>query len=105
MTISRRFKIISGILLLVFLSIAVLFQYSTRSNLVLAEALQFRRMLVTRQSDGAYRFFFVTNRVVKNQDAPVEEKFSNERSEKLNFGFFNTSIEPSLGIGMLINPH
>ena len=104
MTISRRFKIISGILLLVFLSIAVLFNYSTRSNLVLAEALQFRRMLVAREDDGAYRFFFVTNRAVEDQDAPTKEKFSKERSEKLSFGFFSTSIEPSLGIGMIVNP-
>ena len=104
MTIKRRYKIVGGVLLLVVVSIGVLFQYSTRSNLVLAEALQFRRMLVTRQSDGAFRFFFVTNRVVDDLAAPVEDRFSNERSEKMTFGFFDTSIEPSLGLGLLINP-
>jgi esterase/lipase superfamily enzyme len=104
MPIKRRFKIIGGILLLAVVAVAVLFQNSTQSALVLAEALQFRRMLVTRQDDGAFRFFYVTNRAVEDQSAPVEDRFSNERSEKLSFGFFDTSIEPSLGIGMLINP-
>jgi esterase/lipase superfamily enzyme len=104
MPIKRRYKIIGGILLLTVVVIAALFQYTTQSKLVLAEALQFRRMLVTRQDDGAYRFFFVTNRVVADQAAPVEDRFGNERSENMSFGFFDTSIEPSLGLGMLINP-
>ena len=90
--------------MLAVVAVAALFQYSTQSALVLAEALQFRRMLVTRQDDGDFRFFYVTNRVVEDQSAPVEDRFSNERSKKLSFGFFDTSIEPSLGIGMLINP-
>ncbi len=39
-------------------------QFSTSRALDRAEAFQFRRMLVTQQADGgAYRFFFVTNRV------------------------------------------
>ena len=104
MPIKRRYKIIGGILLLVIVAIGALFQSTTNSKLILAEALQFRRMLVTKQDDGAYRFFFVTNRVVEDQDAPFEYRFNNQRSEKVSFGFFDTSIEPSLGIGMLINP-
>ena len=58
MPIKRRYRIIGGILILTIAVIAALFQYSTQSKLVLAEALQFRRMLVTTQDDGAYRFFF-----------------------------------------------
>ncbi len=104
MTIKRRYKIIGAVLLLAVVAVAAMFQYSTQSALVLAEALQFRRMLVTRQDDGAFRFFFVTNRVVEDRAAPVEDSFSNVRSEEMSFGFFDTSIEPSLGIGMLINP-
>jgi len=104
MTIRRRYKIIGGMLLLSVVAVAAMFQYSTQSALVLAEALQFRRMLVTKQDDGTFRFFFVTNRVVEDQAAPVEDRFSNVRSEDMSFGFFDTSIEPSLGIGMLINP-
>ncbi len=104
MAIKRRYKIIGGTLLLAVVAVAAMFQYSTQSALVLAEALQFRRMLVTRQDDGAFRFFYVTNRVVEDLAAAVEDRFSNERSEKLNFGLFDTSIEPSLGLGMLIDP-
>ena len=104
MTIKRRYMIIGGILLLAVVAVAAMFQYTTQSKLVLAEALQFRRMLVTSQDDGTYRFFFVTNRVVEDQAAPVEDRFGNERTEKMTFGFFDTGIEPSLGLGMLINP-
>ena len=104
MTIKRRYKIIGGILLLAVVVVAAQFQYSTQTALVLAEALQFRRMQVTSQDDGTYRFFFVTNRVIQDQAAAVEERFGIERSGKMSFGYFDTSIEPSLGIGMLIDP-
>lgn len=104
MTIKRRYKIIGGILLLLVVAVAAKFQYSTQTALVLAEALQFRRMQVTSQDDGTYRFFFVTNRVLQDPAAPVEERFGNERTATTSFGYFDTSIEPSLGIGMLINP-
>lgn len=104
MTIKRRYKIIGGIVLLVALIAGALFQYTTRSALVLAEALQFRRMLVTQQDDGTFRFFFVTNREVAEQDAPPDEMFRNTRGDSMSFGLFDTSIEPTLGLGMLVNP-
>jgi esterase/lipase superfamily enzyme len=82
-----------------------LFQGSTQAALERAEALQFRRMLVSRQgNDGGYRFFFVTNRHLEKGEGPLEERFNNERSDDLSFGYFDTSIEPSLGLGMLVNP-
>lgn len=96
--------IIGGILLLVVLTAGTLFQYTTRSALVLAEALQFRRMLVTQQDDGTYRFFYVTNREVADQDAPLDERFRSTRSDSMSYGRFDTSIEPTLGLGMLVNP-
>lgn len=104
MAIKRRYKIVGGIVLLVALIGGGFFQYTTSSALVRAEALQFRRMLVARQDDGTYRFFFVTNRQVTEQDAPLDERFSNTRGKSLSFGLFETSIEPTLGLGMLINP-
>lgn len=104
MAIKRRYKIVGGIVLLVALIAGGFFQYTTSSALVRAEALQFRRMLVARQDDGTYRFFFVTNRQVTEQDAPLDERFSNTRGKSLSFGLFETSIEPTLGLGMLINP-
>jgi pimeloyl-ACP methyl ester carboxylesterase len=81
-----------------------LLQFSTSRALERAEAFQFRRMLVTQQADGgAYRFFFVTNRVIEHQDGAFEDRFGNQR-EALTFGLFDTDIEPSLGIGMLVDP-
>ena len=100
----RRYKIIGGIALLVALLAGGLFQYTTHSALVLAEALQFQRMLVTKQDDGTYRFFYVTNRVIADQDAPLDDRFGNTRSDSISFGLFDTSIEPTLGLGMLVNP-
>jgi esterase/lipase superfamily enzyme len=62
-------------------------------------------MLVTKQgAKGAYRFFYVTNRRTKQPDGVIEERFGNEREAGLKFGLLDTDIEPSLGIGMLINP-
>jgi esterase/lipase superfamily enzyme len=100
----RGYIIAGGVLLLAIIAIGAAFQYTTGSALVLAEALQFRRLLVAQQEDGDYRFFFVTNRGIAEPGAPVEESFNNERAESLSFGMFDTNIEPSLGIGMLVNP-
>jgi esterase/lipase superfamily enzyme len=82
-----------------------LFQVTTQQALDRAEAFEFRRMLVSRLEDGgAYRFFFATNRLFEDGQGNVEESFGNNREAGLTFGRFDTSIEPSLGIGMLINP-
>ncbi|MBT8365509.1 MAG: alpha/beta fold hydrolase, partial [Deltaproteobacteria bacterium] len=70
-----------------------------------AEAFQFRRMIVARLGEeGKYRFFYVTNRSPGADDDPLEERFGREREEVVKFGFFDTRIEPSLGLGMMINP-
>jgi len=82
-----------------------LFQYSTAKTLELAEALQFRRMVVAKQEDGStFRFFYVTNRRPSEASEIDGERFTNEREAGLQFGLFDTAIEPSLGIGMIINP-
>jgi len=93
------------VLVLAGLAAAAFFQVSTRSALERAEAFRFRRMLVTKQGEqGAYRFFYVTNRRMEHPQGAVEERFGNEREAGLNFGWFDTDIEPSLGIGMLVDP-
>ena len=103
--IKRRLLIASGLVIFVALLLGAFFQVSTRAALERAEAMQFRRMQVTRQEEaGVYRFFFVSNRRMGEPEGPVEERFTNERGEVLSFGFFDTDIEPSLGIGMLVNP-
>jgi esterase/lipase superfamily enzyme len=82
-----------------------LFQVTTQRALDRAEAFEFRRMLVSQLEDGgAYRFFFATNRLFEDEQGKVEDGFGNQRETGLTFGRFDTSIEPSLGIGMLINP-
>jgi esterase/lipase superfamily enzyme len=104
-----RFKrliwISTALFVLLLIGLALFFYRPTRLALERAEALQFRRMLVTRLGEeNAYRFFYITNRRLDCQDEPLEECFGNEREEKLKFGFFDTMIEPTLGIGMIINP-
>ncbi len=102
---NRRLLILLVPALLGAMALGAFFQFSTGNALRHAEAFQFRRMLVTRQGEeGAYRFFYVTNRRMEQQDGAVEERFGNEREARLNFGLFDTDIEPSLGIGMFIDP-
>ena len=93
-----------ALLLLVGLAVYAYF-IGTRTFLEHAEALSFRRMTVTRLAEpGVYRFFYATNRVPGNADGPVEERFGADREESLKFGSFDTAIQPTLGLGMLINP-
>jgi esterase/lipase superfamily enzyme len=90
----------------VILALVVAFFYRpTRLALERAESFQFRRMLVNRQGDqGAYRFFFITNRDQQSDTGGFDQRFGNQRQEKITLGIFDTEIEPSLGIGMIINP-
>lgn len=70
-----------------------------------AENFLLRRMTVAQLGgQGEYRFFYMTNRVPTAVDRPLLEQFGNERSEQLRYGHFDTEIEPTLGLGMLINP-
>jgi esterase/lipase superfamily enzyme len=104
-----RFKrrILFGVLILALLlaALVIFFYRPTQQALERAEAFQFRRMVVTRLAgQEGYRFFFATNRRLESGDGPLEERFGNQREETLKFGLFDTRIEPSLGIGMIINP-
>lgn len=101
----RRLLIAALLALTLVLALAALFQRSTREALERAEAFRFRRMLVTRlEEQGGYRFFYATNRRPTGEAGPVEERFASERQGGLTFGRFDTDIEASLGIGMLIDP-
>jgi esterase/lipase superfamily enzyme len=78
---------------------------STDSAIHHAEAFRFRRMNVPRLAEKrTYRFFYVTNRRPGEAEGSPEERFESERGDELVFGRFDTVIEPSLGIGMIINP-
>jgi esterase/lipase superfamily enzyme len=101
----RRVRIAGAALLVFLLLLGALFQVSTRRALERAEAFRFRRMLVTKRGEhGAYRFFYATNRRPGKPEGAVEERFGNTREAELRFGFFDTDIEPTLGIGMLVDP-
>ena len=84
MTRFKRRLLIAAVLVIgAALVLGPLFQVSTRRALERAEALQLRRMLVTKQGEqGAYRFFYVTNRPLQRQDGAVEERFGNEREAR-----------------------
>ncbi len=70
-----------------------------------AEVLSLRRMTVAQLGEpGTYRFFYATNRRPEGDDGPLKERFGADRDEDLRFGFFDTRIEQTLGVGMLINP-
>ncbi|MBP1777682.1 MAG: hypothetical protein H6Q86_3692 [candidate division NC10 bacterium] len=84
-----------------------LYVYSvgTRTMLEHAEAFAFRRMKVPQQAEeGLFRFFYASNRVPIEEEGPIEARFGSEREGSLRFGAFDTRIEPTLGLGMLINP-
>jgi len=105
---SKKKRVIIGLLIVLALA-GAWFYYayfvSTNAAIRHAEAFLFRRMTVSQQEDaGTYRHFFVTNRNQEPGDAALEERFGNNREETLKFGSFDIRIEPSLGLGMIINP-
>jgi esterase/lipase superfamily enzyme len=105
--VKLRRRVLVGLAVIAVTAVMVgsLFQVTTQRALDRAEAFEFRRMLVSQLEDGgAYRFFFATNRLFEGEQDNVEDGFGNQREAGLTFGRFDTSIEPSLGIGMLINP-
>ena len=102
--LKRRMLLGTVLTVLVVMVFAAWFYVPTRNALQRAESFQFRRMLVTQADDETYRFFYITNRVLGAGDERLEDRFRNEREEALKFGFFDTHIEPTLGIGMIINP-
>jgi esterase/lipase superfamily enzyme len=105
----RRILIGAALVLLVLLGAGAWLYFnffaSTSTALRHAEAFLFRRMKVAQLAEqGNYRFFFVTNRRFESSEGPLKERFGNQREELLKFGYFDTRIQPSLGLGMLIDP-
>ena len=107
MKLTRRwiFQLFALLALLVAGLGAYTYFVGTRTILQHAEAFAFRRMIVTQQAEqGLFQFFYVSNR---QQDVPggeIEQRFNSERESSLKFGYFNTRIEPTLGLGMIIDP-
>ena len=104
----RRLLICTVLVVLVLLGLGGWFYYafygSTYAAMQHAEAFNFRRLQVERPDEaGTYRFFYATNRRAEPGGATLEERFGNEREEVLKFGLFDTAIEPTLGVGMIID--
>ena len=109
-----RFKLLSkrtiAILLLVLVIAGIWFYQAlygtTGEALRRAENFLFTRQTVARLADqDSVRYFFVTNRGKSAEEVEdPEDRFSNERESELKFGRFDASIEPSIGLGMFINP-
>ena len=78
---------------------------STDAAIRHAEAFLFRRMSVAELAgQGEYRFFYATNRVQGSDGEDIDQRFTRDREAVLKFGSFDAAIQPSLGLGMLINP-
>ena len=77
----------------------------TSTALQRAENFIFSRMAVARLGEqGSVRFFYSTNRGENNGTVDLNNKFSNQRESALKFGFFDAHVEPTVGLGMFINP-
>ncbi|MGB5717929.1 MAG: hypothetical protein WBN81_12645 [Gammaproteobacteria bacterium] len=77
----------------------------TRTLLAHAEDFSFRRLDVAQIEDReAFRFFYITNRVQDNLDGPVDTRYQAARESALKYGSFDSTIEPSLGLGIIIDP-
>ena len=101
----RIFQLFALLVLLVAGFGAYAYFVGTRTLLQHAEAFAFRRMIVTQQAEqGLFQFFYISNRQLDVPDGEIEQRFTSEREASLKFGYFNTRIEPSLGLGMIIDP-
>lgn len=101
-------KLLAG-LALVLAALGLWFYYavyvSTDSAIERAEAFLFRRMTVAQLGQqSSYRYFYITNRIAGTKSDAPEGRFGSERESTLKYGVFDTRIEPTLGLGMLINP-
>ena len=93
-------------LLVLVLMVTAAYTYfiGTRVLLSHAESLSFRRMTVPQLAEqGTFKFFYSTNREPAAPQGPVEDRFESVRGESLSLGSFETSIEPSLGLGMILD--
>jgi len=73
---------------------------STGYALQRAENFLFTRMTVAQLDEQrSTRYFYATNRQEKEGGTPLENHFGNEREARLKFGFYDTKIEPSVGLG------
>jgi len=96
--------IIALVALVLVLMGAYAYFIGTRAMLSQAEAFAFRRMTVPQLAErGTFQFFYATNRVSADPKGAVPDRFETQRESELKFGSFDTRIEPSLGLGMILD--
>ena len=86
---------------------AYLYFVGTRTLLEHAEALSWSRMRAARiDGSDTLRLFYASNRTPSPaaDDAAPDRRFSSQRRAQLELGSFDLVVEPTLGLGMLINP-
>jgi esterase/lipase superfamily enzyme len=77
---------------------------STSAAILHAETFVFRRMAVSQTgSEGEYRHFFITNRDFEAGDDSLEDRAGSDRGDSLTVGTFDAALQPTLGLGMLLN--
>lgn len=85
---------------------AYLYFVGTRTLLEHAEALRFSRIQAPRLADtDTLRLFYASNRVPipSAADAAPDRRFTSERQNALELGSFDIAVEPTLGLGILLN--
>ena len=102
----RKLLWVLGICALLFVGIGIYGYFiGTRTLLEHAELLNLRRLQVTQlQDQDAHRFFYISNRQRNEAGDEIDTRYLSRRDEALNFGHFDVRVEPTLGIGMLVNP-
>jgi pimeloyl-ACP methyl ester carboxylesterase len=106
MTRTRKRILVATLALLVVLTGWFYWFYFMSTNAAIrhAESFLFRRMTVSQVGvAGEYRHFFVTNRELASGDASIDRRFNSDRGNSLTFGYFDTSIRPTLGLGMIVD--
>ncbi|MEM9303017.1 MAG: hypothetical protein AAGE01_12945 [Pseudomonadota bacterium] len=105
--VRRKRILIIGLVLFGLIGASLIYIYFIQTSVAIreAESFLFRRPNVARIDDeGQYRHFWVTNRAISEDRAPLDERFGRSRTTDLSYGIYETSLSHSLSLGMLINP-
>ncbi|WPL16994.1 hypothetical protein Thiowin_01978 [Thiorhodovibrio winogradskyi] len=105
---TRRIVILLGLLAAILLGlVAYLYFVGTRTLLEHAEGLKFSRMQAARLPESdSLRLFYASNRAPSpdTKTGIPDQRFLSRRRAELELGSFDIALEPTLGLGILVNP-
>ncbi|NBC12472.1 MAG: alpha/beta hydrolase [Gammaproteobacteria bacterium] len=105
--ITFRLFLVLGVAAVLLLGVgAYLYFVGTRTLLEHAEALRFSRIQAPRLADtDTLRLFYASNRapMPSAADAAPDRRFTSARGDALELGSFDIAVEPTLGLGILLN--